>query len=219
MQAELAERFRSARRRDWLWVLGCHGLAVGLSGLVLVGLCASPSRDIPFVLYPHLFYWTIGYAVALNRALALAWLLGWLLGPVCFYRGVSYYQRGATRSLLAAGLLSRGANESSSTRFAFALRYALSPTWLLIRRRRLSQDFEIIEPVRKPSRLGLMPHALTVFALSLNHWPVVTSVELTLCVVPRWSITLPSWAGPCTFGPPRGQQSASSPCRELTTVP
>ena len=95
--------FRSARRRDWLWVLGCHGLAIGLTGLVLVGLCAPQSNDVPFPLYPHLFYWTLSTALVESRVVTLCWLLGWGLGPVCFYRAVSYYQRGATRSLLAMG--------------------------------------------------------------------------------------------------------------------
>jgi hypothetical protein len=211
--------FRSARRRDWLWVLGFHGLALVLTGLVLVGLCAPQSRDVPFLLYPHLFYWTIGSTLVSSRVIALFWLFGWVLGPLCFYRAVSYYQRGATRSLLAAGLRGRWAQTTTrATRFRFAVRYAVSPTWLLARRQ-VTEDFELVEPSLKPSRIGLVPVSLAVLAISLNHWPVFTGVELALCVVPKWTIALPSWAGPCTFGPARGQQSPSSPCRELTPIP
>lgn len=214
---ELERRFRSARRRDWLWVLGCHGLALALTSLVLVGLCAPQSNALPFVVYPHLFYWTIGSTLVLNRAIAVCWLLGWLLGPVCSYRAVSYYRRGATRSLLAVGLCGGWVGASPSTRLQFAVRHALSPTWLLVRRRLVMQDFGVVEPARKPS-VGAVTRGVVVLALSLNHWPALTGVELALCVAPRWTISLPSWAGPCTFGPARGQQSAG-PCRELTTVP
>jgi len=200
--------------------LACHGLALGLTGLVLVGLCAPRSNDVPFLLYPHLFYWTISSALVESRVLTVGWLLGWGLGPVCFYRAVSYYQRGATRSLLAVGLQGTWQRtESRATRLGLALRYAVSPTWLLIRRRQVPRDFEVVEPIRKPSRIGLVPRALVVLAISLNHWPVFTGLEFGFCVEPRWTISLPSWAGPCTFGPARGQQSVESPCRELTTIP
>jgi hypothetical protein len=212
--------FRSARRRDWLWVFGCHGLAIGLTGLVLVGLCAPHTRDVPFLLYPHLLYWTVGSTLALNRVVALCWLLGWCLGPICFYRGVNYYRRGATRSLLAAGIRGRWAvSEMPAMRLASALRCAVLPTWLVIRHRRVIEDFEVVEPMKKTSSGSLAGRALMVLAISLNHWPVVSGVELTLCIAPSWSISLPSWAGPCTFGPARGQQSGESPCRELTRIP
>ncbi|RYZ03791.1 MAG: hypothetical protein EOO73_26525 [Myxococcales bacterium] len=195
-------------------------MALVLTALVLVGLCATPSRDVPFSLYPHLFYWTIGSTLVLSRVVAVFWLVGWALGPLWFYRAVSYYRRGATRSLLAAGLRGRWASTTKrATRFRLALRYAVSPTWLLIAQRQVTEGFEPVEPDRKPGRIGVVPGALAVLTISLNHWPVFTGVELALCVVPKWTITLPSWAGPCTFGAARGRQSPSSPCRELTPFP
>jgi len=188
--------------------------------MVLVGLCAPQTRDVPFLLYPYLLYWTVGSTLAFNRVVALCWLLGWCLGPIWFYRGVSYYARGATRPLLAIGLRGRWAvSELPAIRLASALRYAVLPTWLVIRRRQVIDDFEFAEPMKKASSGSLAGRGLVVLAISLNHWPVLAGVELALCITPRWTISLPSWAGPCTFGPARGQQSAASPYRELTTIP
>ena len=211
---ELERLFRSARRRDWGVVWVAQALALGLTLLVLIGLCSPGDPHIPVLLYPQLFYWTVASAFAIGRFFAWLFLLGGVLGPIWFYRAVSYYRYGGTRALLLAGLRGTWATQPSSVRARAALRYGILPTWLLLRRGAPATVFERAEPppFRLPGRVA--PLVVLTLAISFNHWPVITSFEMVLCVTPPWVVSLPSWAGPCQFGPARGQASGQSPCHE-----
>jgi len=197
----------------------CHVLAIGLTLLVITGMCVPNNGTVPFFLWPHLFYWTIASAFALSPLFMWAIIAGGIWGPIWLYRSASYYRRGGTRALLLAGLRGRWLQKSRAERIQAALRYGFSTTSRLIRRGALTTDLERLElpPFSVPKRFG--SHVVLTLAISLNHWPVLTAFETTLCVAPAWSISLPSWAGPCKFGPFKGEPSSLSPCREFTIIP
>lgn len=211
--------FRRARRRDWNVVWVCHALALGLTLLVLAGLCVPKDGDVPFVFFPHLFYWTVASAFSLSRVFMWGIMAGAVGGPIWLYRVVSYYRAGGTRALLLAGLRGRWLQQPRTERLQAALRYGFSTTSRLVRQGAPTLAFEPVEgaPFAPPKRFG--SYLLLTLAISFNHWPALTAFEMALCVAPAWSVSLPSWAGPCTFGPARGEPSSLSPCRKLTVIP
>lgn len=206
-------RFREARRRDWRVVCVSHALALGLSTVVLIGLCAPGAATVPVVLIPHYFYWFTTPVLALSRPLAWGLVVVGILGPIWAYRAVSYYRRAGTQALLSSGLRGRWAEQPWYRRAKASLWSGLLPTWLLVRQGAPSQGFEPAElpSLRPPGKLA--SHLLLTLAISLNHWPVVTAFEVALCVRIPWALRLPSWAGPCELRAVRNVPSHDSACR------
>ena len=194
-----------------VWV--SHALALGLSTVVLLGLCAFGASKVPVVLIPHYFYWFTTPALALSRSLAWAFVIGGLLGPIWTYRGVSYYRRAGTRALLLSGLRGRWAGQPWYRRARACLWSSLLPTWLLVRQGVPSQAFEPAEQPRLRPPGKLASHLLLMLAISLNHWPVITAFEVALCVRVPWAIRLPSWAGPCELRAVKNVSSRDKSCR------
>ena len=205
--------FRAARRRDWGFVFACHAWAAGLSGLVLVGLCAPESREPATILVPHLLYWTLASVAALSKLWAWLFLLAAVLLPIWFYRGVCYYRYAGTHALLDASMRGRWAGEPWYSRARAAIRLTVLPTWLLVRQGVPARELEEAGPVFRLPGKALFRVLLTI-AISLNQVPFVACLQTALCLNPSVVVSLPSWAGPCSirFGGP--QPSKWNPCTE-----
>lgn len=192
LTAEQLRLLRLARRKEWGDVMIAHVLALVLTSLGVVCICATAGTQSSPLFLPLVLYWSLSRILGAVPLLAVFVLLLMVLLPIGVYR-LSGYRNGGTCHMLATGLrLERGKRA--------ALRNAAVPTWLLDRLNRSGRlPVELGVPVRVPrSRFSLFVVAASI---SMHHLAFSHALDTLSCQVIPWYLELPSWqSSTCKIG-------------------
>lgn len=192
LTAEQLRLLRLARRKEWGDVMIAHGLALGLTLLGVVCICATADTESSSLFLPLVIYWSLSRILGAIPLLAVVVLLLMVLLPIGLYR-LSGSRNGGTCHMLAAGLhLQRGKRA--------ALRNAAMPTWLLAGLNRSGRlPVERGVSVRLPrSKLSLFVIAVLI---SMHHLAFSHALDTLSCQIVPWYLGLPSWqSSTCKIG-------------------